>query len=147
LLLTVDDDIPEALFNELALTVLQQSTLCPLPLAVQPVHWAHEQVVVGLCVATAAFLDCTRLCRLQAVAAPPCTTAIFQGVHAAVAASAWPDNAFTVRCCCGVCCSACLSQALHVYPLPHAVVLADASAPQSSASFEHEGCRVMNPVS
>lgn len=74
----VDEDIPEALFNELALTVLQQSTLCPLPLAVQPVHWAHEQ-------------------------------------------------------------------ALHVYPLPHAVVLADASAPQSSASFEHEGCRVMNP--
>jgi hypothetical protein len=40
----VDDDVPEALFNELALTVLQQSTLCPLPLAVQPVHWAHEQV-------------------------------------------------------------------------------------------------------
>lgn len=34
-----------------------------------------------------------------------------------------------------------------MYPLPHAVVLADASAPQSSASFEHEGCRVMNPVS
>jgi hypothetical protein len=42
----VDDDVPEALFNELALTVLQQSTLCPLPLAVQPVHWAHEQVRV-----------------------------------------------------------------------------------------------------
>jgi hypothetical protein len=40
----VDDDVPEALFNELALTVLQQSTLCPLPLAVQPIHWAHEQV-------------------------------------------------------------------------------------------------------
>lgn len=74
----VDDDVPELLFNELALTVLQQSTLCPLPQAVQPVHWAHEQ-------------------------------------------------------------------ALHVYPLPHAVVLADASAPQSSSSFIHEGCRVMNP--
>lgn len=44
----VDDDVPEALFNELALTVLQQSTLCPLPLAVQPVHWAHEQVGQGL---------------------------------------------------------------------------------------------------
>lgn len=42
----VDDDVPEALFNELALTVLQQSTLCPLPLAVQPVHWAHEHVRV-----------------------------------------------------------------------------------------------------
>lgn len=43
---TVDDDAPEQLFNELALTLLQQSTLCPLPQAVQPVHWAHEQVGV-----------------------------------------------------------------------------------------------------
>lgn len=43
----VDDDAPEMLFNELALTVLQQSTLCPLPQAVQPVHWAHEQVGVA----------------------------------------------------------------------------------------------------
>jgi hypothetical protein len=43
----VDDDVPKALFDELALTELQQSTLCPLgrlPLAVQPLHWAHEQM-------------------------------------------------------------------------------------------------------
>lgn len=68
---------PNLMFQQLAKTVLQQSCLCPLPLQVQPVHWAHDS-------------------------------------------------------------------ALQVYPLPHAVVLADASPP---ASFAHEGCTVFNPVS
>ncbi|KAF6263998.1 DNA polymerase epsilon, subunit B [Scenedesmus sp. NREL 46B-D3] len=47
-LLTLPDDIadsPDALFQQLALTVLQQSTLCPLPLVVQPVHWAHDHAL------------------------------------------------------------------------------------------------------
>lgn len=47
LLLAADDiaDSPDALFQQLALTVLQQSTLCPLPLVVQPVHWAHDHAL------------------------------------------------------------------------------------------------------
>lgn len=35
--------------------------------------------------------------------------------------------------------------ALHLYPLPHAVVVAEASAPQ--AQYEHMGCTVFNPGS
>jgi DNA polymerase epsilon subunit 2 len=38
-------DSPSSLFSQLALTVLQQSTLSPLPMMVQPVHWAHEQAL------------------------------------------------------------------------------------------------------
>ncbi|KAF8057260.1 DPB2 [Scenedesmus sp. PABB004] len=38
-------DDPQALFGALASTVLQQACLCPLPLAVQPVHWAHDQAL------------------------------------------------------------------------------------------------------
>jgi hypothetical protein len=65
------------MFTHLALTLLQQSHLCPLPLVVQPVHWMFDHV-------------------------------------------------------------------MQLYPLPHAVVLADTS-PQ--ASYKHEGCHVINPVS
>lgn len=32
-------------FGHLALTVLQQSLLCPLPLVLQPVHWAHDHAL------------------------------------------------------------------------------------------------------
>lgn len=35
-------------------------------------------------------------------------------------------------------------QALQIYPLPHALVLADGSAGQEE--FRHEGCAVFNPV-
>ena len=35
-------DDADMCFAHLALTVLQQSHLCPLPLVVQPVHWAHD---------------------------------------------------------------------------------------------------------
>jgi hypothetical protein len=44
---TADDiaDRSDALFQQLAQTVLQQSTLCPLPLVVQPVHWAHDHAL------------------------------------------------------------------------------------------------------
>lgn len=38
-------DSPDVLFEQLAHTVLQQSTLCPLPLVVQPVHWAHDHAL------------------------------------------------------------------------------------------------------
>lgn len=37
---------PDAMFGHLALTVLQQSHLCPLPLAQQPVYW---QVSIPTC--------------------------------------------------------------------------------------------------
>jgi hypothetical protein len=36
------------------------------------------------------------------------------------------------------------AHALALYPLPHAMVLADASAPPGM--LEHEGCRTFNPV-
>ena len=65
------------MFAHLALTLLQQSHLCPLPLVVQPVHWMFDHV-------------------------------------------------------------------MQLYPLPHVVVVAD-SSPQ--ASYKHEGCHVINPVS
>lgn len=29
----------------MALTLLQQSSLCPLPLAAQPLHWGHAQAL------------------------------------------------------------------------------------------------------
>lgn len=65
-----------AMWGHLALTVLQQSHLCPLPLLQQPIYWHH---------------DC----------------------------------------------------ALSLYPLPHALVLAD-SSPQEE--YAHDGCKVVNPV-
>jgi hypothetical protein len=73
-----DTAVRRALFAHLALTLLQQSHLCPLPLVAQPVHWRHDH-------------------------------------------------------------------ALRLYPLPHAVVLADGTAPQ--AAFRHEGCTVLCPGS
>lgn len=69
-------DNQDELFCHLAITLLQQSHLCPLPLVVQPVHWQFDQ-------------------------------------------------------------------ALQLYPLPHAVILADSSAP---SSYRHSGCHVFNPV-
>lgn len=136
----VDDDAPEGLFNELALTVLQQSTLCPLPQAVQPVHWAHEQVCVvwggshgsrSIAVFSSDFH--MKKCEKQApMLHEPCPSMLMY--------VCMRGNNTYLSCCCHL-------QALHVYPLPHAVVLADASAPQSSSSFLHKGCRVMNPVS
>jgi hypothetical protein len=38
-------DDPAVSFAHLALTLLQQSHLCPLPLAAQPVHWAYDQAL------------------------------------------------------------------------------------------------------
>jgi hypothetical protein len=32
-------------FAHLALTLLQQSHLCPLPLSAQPVHWGYDQAL------------------------------------------------------------------------------------------------------
>eukprot|EP00878_Enallax_costatus_P001045 GHUV01001180.1.p1 GENE.GHUV01001180.1~~GHUV01001180.1.p1 ORF type:complete len:395 (+),score=91.74 GHUV01001180.1:179-1186(+) len=77
-LVPVSEDVADnadLMFQQLASTLLQQSCLCPLPLQVQPVHWAHDA-------------------------------------------------------------------ALQLYPLPHALILADTS-PQ--ATFRHEDCTVMNP--
>jgi hypothetical protein len=82
-------DSPEALFEQLALTVLQQSTLCPLPLVVQPVHWAHDHA-------------------LQLYPLP----------HALVLADASPQasishegctvfNPVSINCCCCCCCCCC----------------------------------------
>jgi hypothetical protein len=82
---------PDALFQQLAQTVLQQSTLCPLPLVVQPVHWAHDHA-------------------LQLYPLP----------HALVLADASPQSSVSYdgctvlnpvrsRCCCCCCCCCGLS--------------------------------------
>ncbi|GLC72461.1 hypothetical protein PLESTF_001250200 [Pleodorina starrii] len=67
---------PSALWGHLALTLLQQGHIAPLPLLAQPVYWQHDG-------------------------------------------------------------------ALALYPLPDAVILADATAGQED--FTHEGCHVINP--
>lgn len=41
----LEADDPAVTFAHLALTLLQQSHLCPLPLAAQPVHWAFDQAL------------------------------------------------------------------------------------------------------
>eukprot|EP00798_Chlamydomonas_sp_ICE-L_P003761 gene3761-13821_t len=79
----------DEMFGHLALTLLQQSHLCPLPLLLQQSH----------------------LCPLPLLLQP-----IF-----------WEAD-----------------HALHLYPVPHAVMIADTSA---QSEFTHEGCKVFNPGS
>ena len=40
-----ESDDPAVAFAHLALTLLQQSHLCPLPLAARPVHWAYDHAL------------------------------------------------------------------------------------------------------
>lgn len=71
-----EDMSAKTAWGHLALTLLQQSHLCPLPLLAQPIFWHHDT-------------------------------------------------------------------GLSLYPLPHALLLADASPAQE---FTHLGCKVVNPV-
>ncbi|KAK9841094.1 hypothetical protein WJX84_008604 [Apatococcus fuscideae] len=42
---TGDSESPDALFEHLCVTVLQQSHLCPLPLERQPIYWQHDHAL------------------------------------------------------------------------------------------------------
>eukprot|EP00884_Botryococcus_braunii_P020984 jgi/Botrbrau1/756/Bobra.0181s0015.1 len=39
------NEMPETMFENLAATLLQQSHLCPLPMAVQPVFWCYDHAL------------------------------------------------------------------------------------------------------
>ena len=40
-----DSQSPDALFEHLSVTLLQQSHLCPLPLEKQPIYWQHDHAL------------------------------------------------------------------------------------------------------